>query len=98
MRAVSYGTAADADVRIDSLRTGRAGGGVSYEAVARGRRLGEVTLQVPGAHNARNSAAVIAAGLRARRAAPRPCCTGSADLPGRAAALRAEGPGRAASR
>jgi UDP-N-acetylmuramate--alanine ligase len=31
--------------------------------VARGRRLGDVTLRVPGAHNARNSAGVIAAGL-----------------------------------
>ena len=64
VRAVSYGTSADADVRIDQLRTGEGGGGIQYQAVARGRRLGEVTLQVPGAHNARNSAAVIAAGLQ----------------------------------
>jgi UDP-N-acetylmuramate--alanine ligase len=65
LRAVSYGTAADADVRIEHVRTGvSGGGGVSYQAVTRGRRLGEVTLQVPGVHNARNSAAVLAAGLQ----------------------------------
>ncbi len=63
LRTVSYGTHDRADVRIDRLRRGLAAGGVTYEAVARGRRLGEVTLQVPGAHNARNSAAVLAAGL-----------------------------------
>jgi UDP-N-acetylmuramate--alanine ligase len=63
VRAVSYGTAADADVRISGVRAGESGAGVSYRVVANGRRLGEVTLQVPGAHNARNSAAVIAAGL-----------------------------------
>ncbi len=45
------------------VRAGESGAGVSYRVVANGRRLGEVTLQVPGAHNARNSAAVIAAGL-----------------------------------
>ncbi|HEX4015783.1 MAG TPA: UDP-N-acetylmuramate--L-alanine ligase [Frankiaceae bacterium] len=70
VRAVSYGTAADADVRIDKLRTGDGGAGVSYQAVSRGRRLGEVTLQVPGAHNARNSAAVLAAGLQLGVPAP----------------------------
>ena len=63
MRAISYGTTAEADVRIDNLRTGLPGGAVAYEAVARGRRLGEVNLRVPGAHNARNSAGVLAAGL-----------------------------------
>ncbi len=75
VRAISYGTASDADVRIDKLRAG-GGGDVGYQAVANGRRLGEVTLQVPGAHNARNSAAVIAAGLSwaSRR---RRCCTAS---------------------
>jgi UDP-N-acetylmuramate--alanine ligase len=63
LRAVSYGTAADADVRIYGVHAGESGVGVSYQVVARGRRLGDVTLRVPGAHNARNSAAVIAAGL-----------------------------------
>jgi UDP-N-acetylmuramate--alanine ligase len=63
LRAISYGTAADADVRIYGVRAGESGVGVGYEVVARGRRLGEVTLRVPGVHNARNSAAVIAAGL-----------------------------------
>jgi UDP-N-acetylmuramate--alanine ligase len=64
VRAVSYGTSDASDVRIDGMRAGVGGAGVSYQAVARGRRLGDVTLQVPGAHNARNSAAVIAAGLQ----------------------------------
>ncbi len=71
VRAVSYGTSADAEVRIDGMRTEVSSSvsrsvisGISYQAVARGRRLGEVTLQVPGAHNARNSAAVLAAGLQ----------------------------------
>ena len=70
LRAISYGTAPAADVRIDNLRTGLPGGSVSYEVVARGRRLGEVTLQVPGAHNARNAAGVIAAGLELGVTAP----------------------------
>jgi UDP-N-acetylmuramate--alanine ligase len=63
IHAVSYGVGAAADVRIDRLRTGLPDGGVAYQAVARGVRLGEVTLRVPGAHNARNSAGVLAAGL-----------------------------------
>ncbi len=63
LRAVSYGTATDADVRISGVQAGENGVGVSYQVAARSRLLGEVTLQVPGAHNARNSAAVIAAGL-----------------------------------
>jgi UDP-N-acetylmuramate--alanine ligase len=60
--AVSYGTGHGADVRIDHLRTG-SDGAVAYQAVARGVRLGDVRLRVPGAHNARNSAGVLAAGL-----------------------------------
>ena len=70
LRVVSYGTSPEADVRIDNLRTGLPGGGVGYEAVARGRRLGEVILQVPGVHNARNSAGVLAAGLELGVTAP----------------------------
>ncbi len=63
LRAVSYGTSGDADVRIFDVQAGANGAGVSYQVVARGRLLGEVTLRVPGVHNARNSAAVLAAGL-----------------------------------
>ncbi len=81
LRAVSYGTAASADLRIDRLRTGLAGGTVAYEAVSRGRRLGEITLQVPGAHNARNSAAVLAAGLELGVSAAA-MCQGIATYPG----------------
>jgi UDP-N-acetylmuramate--alanine ligase len=35
----------------------------TWDAIVRGRRLGTVTLSVPGRHNALNSAAVLAAGL-----------------------------------
>ncbi len=68
LRAVSYGTGDGADVRIDSVTDasvtdGSPAGGVAFQVVARGLRLGEVRLQVPGVHNARNAAAVLAAGL-----------------------------------
>jgi len=53
-----YGQAADADVRLENLQL--AGGGSSFQIVAGGRRLGEVTLRVPGAHNALNAAGAIA--------------------------------------
>jgi UDP-N-acetylmuramate--alanine ligase len=63
VRTTSYGTSPSAELRIDALRTNDSGG-VEYEAVSRGRRLGPVTLQVPGKHNALNSAAVLAAGMQ----------------------------------
>ncbi|MCU1601694.1 MAG: murC [Frankiales bacterium] len=58
----TYGTLADADLRMLDLHT--AGGSSSYEAVLRGRRLGTVTLPVAGEHMARNSAAALLAGLQ----------------------------------
>jgi UDP-N-acetylmuramate--alanine ligase len=61
LRVVTYGESDAADVRVVGVTvTGRT---TTYEAVVRGRRLGPVTLAVPGRHNALNSAAVLAAGL-----------------------------------
>jgi UDP-N-acetylmuramate--alanine ligase len=57
----TYGTAADADLRMDALKT--SGSTSSYEAVLRGRSLGLVGVQVPGAHLARNSAGALLAGI-----------------------------------
>jgi UDP-N-acetylmuramate--alanine ligase len=56
-----YGQADDADVRLENLVL--AGGGSSFHVVAGGRRLGEVTLHVPGTHNALNATGAIAIGL-----------------------------------
>jgi UDP-N-acetylmuramate--alanine ligase len=57
----SYGTAADADVRLDDVVL--SGTGSTFRVVAGGRRLGEVTLRVPGRHNALNATGAIAIGL-----------------------------------
>ncbi|MGB8650988.1 MAG: UDP-N-acetylmuramate--L-alanine ligase [Mycobacteriales bacterium] len=57
----TYGTAEDADLRLDALTT--SGATSTYDAVLRGRRLGQVTLRVPGVHLARNSAAALLAGI-----------------------------------
>jgi len=53
----TYGTAEDADLRLLDLTA--TGGSVAYQAVLRGRRLGTVTVAVPGEHMARNSAAAL---------------------------------------
>jgi UDP-N-acetylmuramate--alanine ligase len=53
----SYGTAPDSDLRLDALAAH--GGGSSYDAVLRGRRIGQVQLLVAGEHMARNSAAAL---------------------------------------
>jgi UDP-N-acetylmuramate--alanine ligase len=58
----TYGTADDADLRMDALSS--TGGSSSYEAVLRGRRLGTVTLPVAGEHMARNSAAALLTGVQ----------------------------------
>lgn len=60
-QVTSYGFADDAQVRIEDLDL--RGLGSSFRLVARGRRLGEVTVSVPGRHNAQNAAAAVAAGL-----------------------------------
>jgi UDP-N-acetylmuramate--alanine ligase len=61
LRVVTYGIAADADVRVESLVARDLGS--RSEIVAGGRRLGALTLRVPGQHNAVNAAAAIAVGL-----------------------------------
>jgi UDP-N-acetylmuramate--alanine ligase len=60
-RLRTYGTAADADLRLADLDV--APDGTSYTAVLDGRELGRVRIQVPGAHMARNSAAALLAGI-----------------------------------
>jgi len=61
LRVVTYGIAYPADVRVDDLTL--VGQGSRFQLVAHGRRLGEVTLQVPGLHNAVNAAGALAIGL-----------------------------------
>jgi UDP-N-acetylmuramate--alanine ligase len=62
VRVLTFGQAADADIRVDDLVLD--GGGSRFQVVAGGRRLGAVMLRVPGAYNALNAAAAIAAGLQ----------------------------------
>jgi UDP-N-acetylmuramate--alanine ligase len=57
----TYGTAADADLRVVDLEV--APDGTSYTAVVDGQELGRVRIQVPGEHMALNSAAALLAGL-----------------------------------
>jgi UDP-N-acetylmuramate--alanine ligase len=57
----TYGEADDADVRVDGVEL--AGTGSSFNVVAGGRRLGEVTLRVPGRHNVLNATAALTTGL-----------------------------------
>jgi len=61
LTTLTYGLADDADVRIESLRLD--GSQSQFAVVAGGRRLGELTLQVPGVHNAVNAAGALALGL-----------------------------------
>jgi UDP-N-acetylmuramate--alanine ligase len=61
LRVVSFGTDAFADVRADAVVLDA--GGSRFELVAGGRRLGEVTLQVPGRYNVLNAAGALAVGL-----------------------------------
>lgn len=58
----TYGTAADADLRLEELAA-RAGGS-AYLAVLNGVPVGAVRLGVPGRHLALNSAAALLAGIR----------------------------------
>jgi UDP-N-acetylmuramate--alanine ligase len=59
--AVTYGTAERADLRMLDLHSSRSG--VRFTAEHRGVVLGEITLPVPGAHNARNAAGALATAL-----------------------------------
>ena len=61
LRVLTFGLADHADVRVDELRL--EAGLPRFEIVAGGRRLGPVSLQVPGAFNAVNAAGAVAAGL-----------------------------------
>ena len=56
----TYGTRADADVRLAQVST--TGGRAGFEVVDRGRRLGRVQLRLPGRHNALNAGAAYAVG------------------------------------
>jgi UDP-N-acetylmuramate--alanine ligase len=62
LRVATFGLAADADVRVDDLRM--EAGLPRFEIVAGGRRLGSVSLRIPGAFNAVNAAGTLAAGLQ----------------------------------
>jgi UDP-N-acetylmuramate--alanine ligase len=59
---VTYGRAADADLRVDALSITPSR--TTYMAVFRGERLGIVELHVVGLHNALDSAAALLAALR----------------------------------
>jgi UDP-N-acetylmuramate--alanine ligase len=61
LTTTTFGIAEDADVRVDALRL--AGEGSQFTLVAGGRRLGDVTLKVPGVHNAVDAAGALALGL-----------------------------------
>ena len=62
LRVVTFGQSPDADVRVEDLTLD--GAGSRFQVVAGGRRLGVVTLRVPGVYNSLNAAAAIAAGLQ----------------------------------
>lgn len=57
----TYGTAADADFRMDALAW--TGTGWTCEVVHDGRSLGSIALQVPGRHNVLNAVAAFVTGL-----------------------------------
>lgn len=57
----TYGESPDADVRVAGLEF--SGGQVSFELVVAGRRIGRLTLRLPGRHNALNAAAAFTAGI-----------------------------------
>jgi UDP-N-acetylmuramate--alanine ligase len=61
LAVTTFGLADDAAVRIDDLQLTPSGS--RFELVAGGRRLGPLSLVVPGAHNAVNAAGVLALGL-----------------------------------
>ena len=61
LHVTTFGLAEDADVRVTGLEL--RGLTARFGVVARGRRLGDIALQVPGAYNAVNAAGAIAAGL-----------------------------------
>ena len=62
MTAVGVGESAEADLRAEGLVF--AGSTSTFTVVDRGRRLGEVSLQIPGRHYVLDALAALAAGLR----------------------------------
>ena len=62
LATVAVGTGAEAEVRAENLR--QVGSTSTFMVVDRGRRLGEVTLQVPGQHYVLDALAALASGLR----------------------------------
>ena len=62
LRVVRVGERADAEVRADSVVF--AGSTSRFTVVDRGRRLGEVSLQIPGRHYVLDALAALACGLR----------------------------------
>ena len=71
-RAFTYGLSETADYRAVNLKVNLSGG-YDFDVIFKGALLCQVSLQVPGEHNVRNSLAVIAAvhalGLPAQKAA-----------------------------
>jgi UDP-N-acetylmuramate--alanine ligase len=61
LRALSFGLAADADIRVAGLRL--ADGGSTFDLVVAGERLGRVSLAVPASFNAVNAAGALGLGL-----------------------------------
>ena len=61
VKQISYGKAADANLRIDSIELTATGG--SARVLWQGAKVGQLVLQVPGEHNLLNAAAAIAVGL-----------------------------------
>jgi UDP-N-acetylmuramate--alanine ligase len=59
--AVTYGTSVDADYQMVEVKSDR--GGSRFTVVHGGQALGEISLPVPGLHNARNACAAITTGL-----------------------------------
>ncbi|HEX6249678.1 MAG TPA: UDP-N-acetylmuramate--L-alanine ligase [Nocardioidaceae bacterium] len=62
LTTVGVGESADADVRAGDVRF--AGSRSTFSVVDRGRRLGEISLQIPGRHYVLDAMAALAAGLR----------------------------------
>ena len=62
MSVVAVGEAAGADLRAEGLTF--AGSTSTFTVIDRGRRLGEVSLQIPGRHYVLDALAALAAGLR----------------------------------
>jgi UDP-N-acetylmuramate--alanine ligase len=62
LAVVGVGESAEADLRAESVRF--EGSTSTFEVVDRGRRLGEITLRIPGRHYVLDAMAALAAGLR----------------------------------